>query len=197
MNLQITDNIYPSIDYNGGKVWLDEKANIEISDWYLYDNQVRQWDDRITSYQKLTGYKIIAQTPDLQLEGVPVVEVDVLTDDERNAIWNQAVKRFGFINEDMPRFFAGVYAGYKAAQSKGTYTEEQVYKAFKWGQRWCNDINNETFNQLIKSIQPEIVVEMERVPKYVGTFNGGKLKTGYYDSKPITYIKDGRVILEG
>jgi len=62
------------IDYQQGKILVDEEAEIKEGDWfYGRDKQIHL----LKSSQKVTAEakKIIAQTPNLNLEGVPCVEI--------------------------------------------------------------------------------------------------------------------------
>lgn len=183
MNLRFenTKLVYPSIDYNGGEVWVDEKANCDYKQRQLCYVINRK---EVVEYMALIGVKpnhdnvkpIIAQTPDLNLEGVPVVEV-------KDVDLKQEVLKF---IQHWELYFSSPKVGQppslqilkdavdKAAQSKGTYTEEQVIETIRLAQG--TDLMTD---EILASIQPEIVVETS---------------SDIFNTKfvPITFQKEGR-----
>ncbi len=174
-NLQIGDKEYPAIQYKDGWLWIDK--NSTDKKWANYSHGM---------------FEVIAQSPELNLEGVPVVDYDggigkPLEDYIRDKSTTEMC--VGFID------------GYKAAQSKGCYSEEQVRKAFKAGSAYIAlnggvklPLNEEQF---LQSIQPKIVVEVTCVhdgnKDACGNETCWDLKECQKSpSKPVTFIKDGR-----
>jgi hypothetical protein len=159
-----TGKVFPSINYNGGMVWVDEKEGQKESERTVYNRITKQYTE------------VIAQTPDLHIEGVPVVEVDSLLDKEAEAYADAIDRRGTGVWRGMYR---GYMAGYKAAQSKGRYTEEQMRQAYRV------HFGPDKEDEYIQSIQPEIVVETE---EELNEKNGAAFTV----TVPITYEKNGR-----
>jgi len=181
MNLRFenTDKVFPSIDYNGGTVW-------------------------VTETDVVMPKVFIAQTPDLQLEGVPVVEVE---DGKIVRALKSAISYLKLFplewNEGEHILHIELVQALKAAQSKGCYTEEHIRAAIHFGQNCTKVVDDLTYRQrahevidFLTSIQPEIVVETEKY-RHNSCIN----KCASYPSeclcdmegvKPITFQRNGR-----
>ena len=149
-NLQIGDKIYPSIEYNEGKIWVDKIPSAELGDIF--------WD-------KIEG--IIAQSPELNLEGVIVVPVKTVEDKMEKiykAIFKDQTHCYHFPELKQLVILA---MSEVVAQSKGTYTEEQVRKAIEMSKQAIRDLDArhkwKTDNEIIQSLQPVLEVEMKEV----------------------------------
>jgi hypothetical protein len=175
-NLQIGNKIYSAIQFNGGWIWGYINESCKMGQIGL---------TQIDGILEGSWFIVVAQTPEVRIEGVPIVEVediyDKLADDwlMRNYP-NQSVRG---------EKFTAFIAGYKASQSKSCYTEEQMYVAltsyrialYKSLYKGEFGVGNDTWiKEYLKSIQPTIVVEMVDMNDY----DDDKIAT--------TYIKDGQ-----
>jgi hypothetical protein len=180
------------IDYQQGKIFVDEQAEIKEGDSIICtygdgDIQVRvnkndlKLDNFIDSKFKTKVYhKIIAQTPNLNLEGIPFIELeeDIICpypEHTQNAIdWHN---------------------GYTSAQPK-QFTLEQMKEAIEMARKfWKTEtaVNQFTYEQIIQQLQPKIEsVEVEWLHKDEPHLNGKSTIT----DRPITYQKDGRTYLK-
>ena len=188
MNLRIADKVFPGINHNGGKVWVD-KNPIKMKQGSAIFHRITETVD---FYQDgdLHCSLIIAQTPDLNLEGVPVVEVKTID-------LKQEVLKF---IKHWELYFSSPKVGQppslqilkdavdKEAQSKGAYTEQQVLRAIYLAKEKTGDLivswkYTYTEEEILASIQPEIVVETE-----IALIESLGIKV----NKPITEQRNGR-----
>ena len=114
--------------------------------------------------------------------------------------WNELYQQHGIALQD-DRAKLLFRKGYKAAQSKGGYSEADLRKAFQEGVLLPNSQiskMDEVFGQVIQSLnQPkEIEIEMDYDPIYgkrgAWTFGDYELTT----KVPVTYQKDGKTFLK-
>jgi hypothetical protein len=197
------------IDYQQGKILVDEQAEIKEGDWVWYHHPKQDLD--MSSVHKVinpnhslhepshrvhfdTGFgviegclKIIAQTSNLNLKGVPFIELE--EDVER------LFEEHGISKQD-ERSKLLFLKGYKAAQPK-KYTEDDLRKAIAEARMSGQGLSKLTDNEIIKSLQPKIEsVEVETTQENLGeVFNGRSSHIMWGDIKPITYQKDGRTFL--
>jgi len=217
------------IDYQQGKILVDEQAEIKEGDWVWYHHPKQDLD--MSSVHKVinpnhslhepshrvhfdTGFgviegclKIIAQTSNLNIEGIPVVEVEEgvekLSNNHFKDYWKKEdgteMKGDEISAEQMAGYLCEVsafIAGYKAAQPK-KYTEDDLRKAIAEARMSGQGLSKLTDNEIIKSLQPKIEsVEVETTQENLGeVFNGRSSHIMWGDIKPITYQKDGRTFL--
>ena len=196
--LKIGDKIFQEIQYKNGWVWVDgEKLN--CVNWCGRSECFNGCAGTLTELCKTEEQVmevIIAQSPELTLEGVPVVNVETIE-----------VLAEKFFNDRKTKFGSEAYKslaivdwvnGYKEAQSKGCYTEEQMRDcALKFFYYWWNAEGNNTERGLrdwlpsfLQSIQPVIKVETE---KRKITFGAMETASPRFEHVPVTYIENGRV----
>jgi hypothetical protein len=199
-NLQFVDKgkviaEFPAVAFQGGTIWVDERKpkNKEL---VLLDNGNTATIAADSDRTDCIGV-IVAQSPDLNLESIPVVRVE-----EKNPL-NSLMKYTGLSKDSIlgknPEHLFNVdqiidFMKQYAAQSKGVYSEAQVREAIKLARREHYDgeddfIPTYTYEQILASIQPKIVVECEP------TLDLGKggFATYKHGVKPITFKgEDGR-----
>ena len=142
-------------------------------------------------------FKIVAQR-NLSLPNIPYIEE--VEEDEDDKIWNSIPSINKGDGIEQMYFGDGYYVGYKAAQSKGGYSEADIRKAFNVGFKTAKGVENPytVERNFIQSLnQPkEIEVEMDYDPIYgkrgAWTFGDYELTT----KVPVTYQKDGKTFLK-
>jgi hypothetical protein len=172
-NLQIDKAVYPFI--NG--VWVDENAEIKEGDYFFANQGIRKCVHvkQDTDYQEPYPYgednekgeriyhsrhwrtKIIAQSsnPDLNL-GVPYVEVEYSLLEQIDGVLRML--------EDVShgsegRAITELRGKIQKAQSKGFYSEEQLFAAWNCGASQGSE--SKTYKEFLASLQPNLVVALE------------------------------------
>ena len=203
-------NIEP-IPYNGGKIYVDKEPLIGDLAYHKFQPHlfhITEANIKIAHDCK----KVIAQSPNLSIEGIPYVEVE---EDVESAVNNHfknywvkedgAELKGGEISPEMMTSYlcevSAFIAGYKAASAKGRYTDEDIRKAWNESQksiRFNAYRDGSEFNSVddfIQSLQPKIKsidIEMEDRSDY----EGEELWEIMPNLHPITYQKDGKTFLK-
>jgi hypothetical protein len=206
--------------FAGDLISKPEKKKLLDLGWIIY---YEDEDLKIKGYEKGTGgycitelgkSQIIAQSPSLNLESIPVVRVE--DDEPQKLIWDNILHNSkynlgyvgglkGVINQLLKDFSIQP----KAAQSKGSYSEAQVIEAINkarimkyvktelcsptsmtcsWPECGCSSklfVNRN--EQILASIQPKIVVDVEEDCWCMKPMRGGCPQC---NQKPITFKGD-------
>lgn len=212
-----------AVQYQNGYLFVDEKATecrfyLHCSiggNHQVYDIENGGILDDFKRGQPI-GWciKIVAQSPELSIEGVPYVELE----EEYLCKLNTALTYWKtFSGEKQTGIAYGIGLAiefYKAAQAK-KYTEEDLRKALEKAKVWKYHGNETTVDEIIQSIRPKIEsIELETKtvewsmninPTLVGTqvpvsytmqTTEGKV-FNYYSVKEIIYKSENRSITEG
>jgi hypothetical protein len=206
---------YKAIDYNGGQIYVDKKAEIKAEDIVYQINL----GEVMTSVNQIHDcWKVVAQSPNLSLEGIPYVEI------EEDVV--EIARKMGIIfqNEREELLFKIAYKaalawfkiGYKAASAK-KYTHEDILAAYNAGNMYAKgtvaQAQEYRLDTFLKSLQPKVVsieVEMEKkssedIQIELGIYghDEGLTEREYEDYKskhsifkPKTYTKDGKTFLK-
>ena len=187
-----------------GKILVDESAKIREGDWYIDDtNQIRQsiTSDKHYWAQRFNYYKVIATINHSIDLNVPMVIVE--DEAEKLAIDYDKSKFRNFKREHTTTEFYetaidGIIAGYKAAQQKGVYSEEDMEEAFQQG---MDNVDNDgcyidkieiAFKECIEYLKQEYIeLEMETINQDY-RFDVGqitKIKTIRVDGQLMAYLK--------
>ena len=186
------------IDYQNGYLWVDKKAKIKVGDTYVLIATDGIDDPTylvrvLESNYKPFGYKVIVQSPNLSIPNVPYVEfeedVDAALEKEFNCKKDLfQAKEWGWMKR-----------AYKAAQSKGRYSEDDLKTKMK---KWCMNPDMHLWViDFIKSLnQPplEIEIEMEKI-FYPKNGEPSTVQSGWgepFNYKPVTYMRDGKTYLK-
>jgi len=112
--------------------------------------------------------RIIATDTSFKMEGIPQFEFE---NKEIEDVKNLCYKEFGYTKSTISNAHTGgnvldgFIAGYKAAQSKGCFTQEDMRKAMEEGYKHCTDSAmdyEDRFKRLIDSLkQPKKLVAIE------------------------------------
>jgi hypothetical protein len=200
-NLQFVDKgkviaEFTGVAFQGGTIWVDRENKI---DFYKTNSGDIFWDDveGVTSdrncIHKRKCYPIIAQSPSLNLESIPVVRVEEEAEIQARQEYSQTIvgEALSIPRDEWTPFIKG----YKAAQSKGSYSEAQVLKAaglgFSEGLHGKNTLAAPLKDKILAIIQPKIVVECE--PVWTKNLDKFMPNANDYELKPITFKgEDGR-----
>lgn len=190
------------IKYQEGWLYVDKKAKIINGDTFLTDDNrieicAEDWNAR--EWHR----KIVAQSPNLSLPNIPYIEeveedIEKLAMDELKNKWAH-LYLFGYPKRPFPTNYENdlnnVMIGYyKAAQSKGGYSEADIEKAIQFGIDITAKHTTPTYgtnfdkveddkNTYIQSLnQPKESIEIEM-------YNGNT-------NEPIQYLKDGKTFLK-
>jgi hypothetical protein len=174
------------IDYQQGKILVDEQAEIKKGDLILVNNEILTAGGLADTYGD-DHSKIIAQTPNLNLEGIPYVELE---DDVEKLMYDAIQKARG---NDFKTFYELAVKNcsevYKAQPKK--YTEDDLRKAIAEARMSGQGLSKLTDNEIIKSLQPKI--ESVEIETTISLYKGN----GTYGTEiPITYQRDGRTYLK-
>jgi hypothetical protein len=222
-----------AIPYQSGYIFVDENAEIKEGDYVWYHHPKQDFD--MASIHKVinpnyslhepshrvhfdTGFgviegckKIIAQTPNLNLEGIPFIELE--EDCSLEKAKQFAEKYFDSLHAEYPKgglvsikelisvLLVGVECGYKfgtKAQPK-QYTEEQVRFAIKAAKGLVVPLQNKSADDIVRSLQPKIEsIEVETEWKGNSTNQGFEMKGLSTDGEWFykTYQKDGKTYLK-
>jgi ABC-type dipeptide/oligopeptide/nickel transport system ATPase component len=193
------------VTHNGveGFVLVDKEAEIKEDDLHFdeYDNFIKKWEGNLKSH-RIYSFKIIAQSPNLSLEGIPYLDLQVAEDVElKEAIENLK-------NITSWDSFRGhpilIYANkaldclYKATQKK--YTEEVYNTAIQV----VGDNKVQSIREfLIRSLnQPADEIELDTEISHSGNGTYSARLTDIVDAElePIkvykTYEKDSKTYLK-
>jgi len=174
-----------------GKVIVDESAEIKEG-WIVTRN------NRVGKFEKTDGKELLIGNKGLV---IATINHSISLDVPMVIVEDEIEKSFLITHPNPPSNFKSSIGyrefelGYKADKQKGVYSEEQLRKAFQCGQQWVHDVNHdiepETLNQLIQSLNQETIeLEMEEVyeGETLASASGFALKT-----KPVRTIKTTRV----
>lgn len=150
------------IKIEGGYVVVDKEANVRGGDWFYMEGTSDSWATGLRQAEKgelvFGHFKVIASIGK-RIEGVPFIELPSEIEIPKHFISDREISSYK--------------QGYKAAQSKGQYSEEDVLKACELaGQRAANANNyseaamKEEVLPFLKSLQTKrpISVELEYEP---------------------------------
>jgi len=214
---------YKIITTPQGKMIVDESAEIKEGDAYVHTAvehnfpKERYYNICICHkpYRKIDGgteyfvdgmfakdcFKIVVSIDFSLDKDIPMVIVE----EEVDVAANNNFKNSKFSSEAYKELaYLDFKSGYKAAQQKGVYSEEQLRKAFQCGQQWVHDVNHdiepENLNQFIefqKQDNIELEMKAECCKKYTSCNTNcrydkdtvWKIKTTRIDGQLMAYIK--------
>jgi hypothetical protein len=180
------------LDYQQGKILVDDKK-VDFYDTksgdLIYDEVEGVTKDRNCIHRRAC-YKIIAQTPNLNIEGIPFIELEEDVDEKIIPVFEWLLNKSEF-NEEQKEFIQyALTQCYKAAQPK-KYTEDDLRKAIGLATSLIQGVDVIAFTYptevIIKLLQPKIV-SVEVVMHL-----SDKGENGF---EYVTYQKDGKTYLK-
>lgn len=199
------------IDYNGGDIWVNKEAKIELGDW-VFELQPK---DNIGDVHFINGeyviandiqYKIVAQSPNLSLPNIPYVEIE--EDVEQLAI--KASNKIVISKNGQPdkTLVSHWLNGYKAASAK-KWTDEDLRKAFEAGAE-LDEFSEpaagdmcpkwKDFYEYLESLQPKPVnIEIETTCSVCGLVDAHKMSCKTESARtqvPVTNLKNGKTFVK-
>jgi len=223
------------IKYQEGWLYVDKEAKIKVSDW-AYSVQIKvagivnlisekdDIDDLFSFSEEAqldiqssrnNFWKVCGQSPSLSLPNIPYIEE---VEESIESLAHKVMMNYltnGNPDGDFKHSTIGAddnknwwIAGYKAAQSKGGYSEADLRKAYEAGIHF-NEESNESFgpteskwkwDTFIESInQPKENIEIITKCSMCSMIDGHKMscKTeSLRNQTPVTYKKDGKTFLK-
>lgn len=205
-----------AIDYQGGQIYVDKTVLMGLGyvvienkrgEAYPFEYEVKNLR---SSDRTSEGYKIVAQSPNLSIEGIPYVEIE--EEDVEQLALKEYPYRLNFTgdrdgNEEWRRVWV---KGYKVASAK-KYTEEDLRLHATRFAHLCRlkgaTTNNDTVNlfdtEYLQSLQPKVVsIEVETNESYIDdklsilSKETSEAVKAMCIIKPITYTKELRGKME-
>jgi len=135
------------ITINGHYVWVDRDAKIKEGDLLIYDKKcIRNWDNTFNKpgmdWNVLNTYKIIAVSPELNLEGVPSY-VEYLAEH------SSEVQEATYTTQHKITYKHGFIDGYRRSE-KELFTEDDVKTAIELAKK---DYLRYTEEQIIEHLK--------------------------------------------
>jgi hypothetical protein len=136
------------IEINGHYVWADKDAEIDFNEYYIscFSGKILQRTKKMDIVEVMDN-KIIAASPELNLEGVPTYVEWLAEQEYREYPNNPKDKPEWYYNRDINCFKKRkvFVKGYRAAE-KELYTEDDVRKAIEMARDQYWDVDNRGFS---------------------------------------------------
>lgn len=169
------------IQVNDGFVVVDLKSQIVKNDWYMFNlSKLGEYgyEKFHSDYRKFNKYqcaKIIFTTPNLSLEGVPVIENNeffTFSKQQLRFLFDTSLHaKIGKLNQNEE--FERVLVFLNKQVQQNLFTEEQVREAIQFGVDNCHyGLQHETLN---KENQINSFIQSLRQPKVEITFEEDKI----------------------